>query len=217
MGAASFCPGCCAGLCGHSPCLLAARINLRFSFQSILFVPMHRISVTLAIDSVIGVIYMKQRSQLRLQLCNTLILLNVTMMYLNKCLQKNFLLFLLTWSHFGQLCALLWLLKKYRCSQKQPVEVIFIMSWISWYEFLRKIAVTRLEPVQLEQEQLRHPVVHSHQSFVDKLSTFPFFIEKEARVVLFQIQYKMVVDILFLLAGLVFSLDSPAPSNTENR
>ena len=30
-------------------------------------------------------------------------------------------------------------------------------------------------------------------------------------------KYKMVVDILFLLAGLVFSLDPPAPSNSENR
>ena len=56
------------------------------------------------------------------------------------------------------------------------------------YEFLRKIAVTRLEPVQLEQEQLAQPVVHSHQSFVDELSTFPFFTEKEAGVALFQIQ-----------------------------
>ena len=54
------------------------------------------------------------------------------------------------------------------------------------YEFLRKIAVTRLEPVQLEQEQLRQPVVH--QSFLDGLSTFPFFIEKEAGVALFEIQ-----------------------------
>ena len=56
------------------------------------------------------------------------------------------------------------------------------------YEFLRKIAVTRLEPVQLEQDQLRQPVVHSHQSFLDDLSTFPFFIEKEAGVALFEIQ-----------------------------
>ena len=85
------------------------------------------------------------------------------------------------------------------------------------YEFLRKIAVTRLEPVQLEQEQLRQPVVHSHQSFLDELSTFPFFIEKEAGVVYFKYEYKMVVDILFLLAGLVFSLDPPAPSSSENR
>ena len=64
------------------------------------------------------------------------------------------------------------------------------MSWAESleYEFLRKIAVTRLEPVQLEQEQLRQPVVHSHQSFLDELSTFPFFIEKEAGVALFEIQ-----------------------------
>ena len=56
------------------------------------------------------------------------------------------------------------------------------------YEFLRNIAVTRLEPVQLEQEQLRQPVAHTHKSFVDELSTFPFFIEKETAVALFQIQ-----------------------------
>ena len=69
-----------------------------------------------------------------------------------------------------------------------------LYKWsLSWaesveYEFLRKIAVTRLEPVQLEQEQLRQPVVHSHQSFINELSTCPFFIEKEAGVALFQIQ-----------------------------
>ena len=55
-------------------------------------------------------------------------------------------------------------------------------------EFLLYIAVTRLEPVQLEREQLRQPVLHSHQSFVDELSTFPFFREKEAEVALLQIQ-----------------------------
>ena len=33
----------------------------------------------------------------------------------------------------------------------------------------------------------------------------------------FKYKYKMVVDILFLLAGLVFSLDPPTPSSSENR
>ena len=64
-------------------------------------------------------------------------------------------------------------------------------------EFLLYIAVTRLEPVQLEREQLRQPVLHSHQSFVDELSTFPFFIEKEAGVALLQIQMQNGSGYLF--------------------
>ena len=139
------------------------------------------------------------------------------MMYFNKCLQQSFLLFLLLHILVNPvLCC-----EKYRAAPLQsktlcridPCHELNLLS----LNFCAKLQSPDWNLFSLSKNSCGSRSYIHIKASLTSCQLFLSLSRKKRGLRCFKDQYKMVVDILFLLAGLVFSLDSPAPSNSENR